>query len=172
MGATTRAAKRWRSSRRCSGAARAAGCSRRSARSGGLVYTVGATVLAFREVGLLAVYAGCTPRHLDEVLRVCRGQLEALAADGISDAELRRARGQVRGATVLGLEDTAARMSRLGKGVVAGVERLDVDQVLDRVDAVTADDVRALAAELFSAPPVVSVVGPAAAGRVLEGAAA
>jgi predicted Zn-dependent peptidase len=56
----------------------------------------------------------------------------------------------VKGRTVLGLESTAARMNRLASSVLAGMPVLSVDEIIERVDAVTVEDVRALAAELFA----------------------
>jgi predicted Zn-dependent peptidase len=61
---------------------------------------------------------------------------------------------------VLGLEDSASRMSRLGKGELVDDELLSIDEVIERIDAVTLDDVRILAKELFSQPEILAVVGP------------
>jgi predicted Zn-dependent peptidase len=62
---------------------------------------------------------------------------------------------------VLGLEDSASRMTRLGKSELVDDELLSIDEVLARVDAVTLDDVRVLAGELFSQPEILAIVGPA-----------
>jgi predicted Zn-dependent peptidase len=61
---------------------------------------------------------------------------------------------------VLGLEDTGSRMSRLAKGELLFGDLLSVDQLLARVDAVTADQVNSLAAELLARPMSLAVVGP------------
>lgn len=65
--------------------------------------------------------------------------------------ELSRAKENVKGRLVLALESTTSRMNRLGSSVLAGLPLLDVDEVLERVDAVTVDDVAALARELLAA---------------------
>ena len=84
-----------------------------------------------------------------------------MAADGITEEELERGKGQLRGGLVLGLEDSGSRMSRLGKAELVYDELLSLDEVIARVDAVTRDDVRAIAAELFAQPEILAIVGPA-----------
>jgi predicted Zn-dependent peptidase len=79
-------------------------------------------------------------------------------ADPASPEELARSKENVKGRTVLSLESTSARMNRLGSSVLAGMPVLSVDEIIERVDAVTMDDVRALAAELF-APGRLSAAG-------------
>jgi predicted Zn-dependent peptidase len=74
--------------------------------------------------------------------------------------EVARARGQLKGGMVLGLEDTGSRMSRLGKSELSYGEYLSVREVLGRLDAVTEDDVRAAAADLLARETCLAVVGP------------
>ena len=71
-----------------------------------------------------------------------------------------RGKGQLRGGLVLGLEDSGSRMSRLGKAELVYDELLSIDEVMDRVDGVTLEEVRAIAAELFAQPEVLAIVGP------------
>ncbi|MDT7570543.1 MAG: hypothetical protein QOE05_717, partial [Actinomycetota bacterium] len=115
--------------------------------------------------GLFGVYAGCVPRKVDDVLAICREELAKVAASGITQAELERGQGQLRGSLVLGLEDTGSRMSRIGKAELVYGELLSVDDVIERIDSVTLDDVSAMAGELLSAPPTLAVVGPFEADR-------
>ena len=83
-----------------------------------------------------------------------------VARAGITDEELARGKGQLRGGLVLGLEDSASRMSRIGKAELVHDELLSIDEVMERIDAVTLDDVRSVAAEIFTRPEVLAVVGP------------
>ncbi len=126
----------------------------------GLAYSVYSFASHFADAGLFGVYAGCAPRRADDVLALCREQLELVATVGITDEELARAKGQSRGSLVLGLEDTGSRMSRIGKSELVHGELLSVDEILARVDAVTGDDVRAVAAELLTRPLALGVIGP------------
>ena len=90
-----------------------------------------------------------------------RAELAKVAADGISAEELARGKGQLRGGLVLGLEDSGSRMSRLGKAELIHDELLTIDEVIGRIDAVTLEDVRAVAADLFARPEILALVGPA-----------
>ncbi|HEX8780669.1 MAG TPA: pitrilysin family protein [Nocardioides sp.] len=126
----------------------------------GLAYSVYSFAMHHADAGLVGVAAGCLPGKLDEVLEVVRAELAKVAADGITAEELERGKGQLRGGLVLGLEDSASRMSRLGKAELVYDELLSIDEVLARVEAVTVEDVRALAADLFTRNEVLAVVGP------------
>lgn len=126
----------------------------------GLAYSVYSFATHFADAGLFGLYAGCAPKRAREVLEICREEVHRVAEHGIAPEELARARGQTRGSLVLGLEDTGSRMSRLGKGELVHGELLSVDQVLARVDAVTLEDVQAVAAELVSQPWGLGVIGP------------
>jgi predicted Zn-dependent peptidase len=111
--------------------------------------------------GLVGVSVGCLPSKLDDVLAVVRDELAKVAADGITAEELARGKGQLRGGLVLGLEDSASRMSRLGKAELVYDELLTIDEVMARIDAVTLEEVREIATELFTKPEILAVVGPA-----------
>ncbi|MEJ7795908.1 MAG: pitrilysin family protein [Nocardioides sp.] len=126
----------------------------------GLAYSVFSFASHHHDAGLVGVSVGCLPHRLDEVLATVRGELALVAAEGISDAELERGKGQLRGGLVLGLEDSGARMSRIGKADLVYDELLPIDAVIARIDAVTTDDVRAVAATLFTQPEILAIAGP------------
>ncbi|GAA1812390.1 insulinase family protein [Planosporangium flavigriseum] len=126
----------------------------------GLAYSVYSYTSQFADSGLFAVYAGCAPGKVDEVLSITRDELAKVAAEGVSDAEVARGKGMLKGSLVLGLEDTGSRMSRLGKGELLYRRMLSVDELLARIDAVTPEDVRAVAAEVLSNPSSLAVIGP------------
>jgi len=109
---------------------------------------------------MVGVYAGCAPAKVDDVLALVREQLVHVADHGINADELERGKGQLRGSVVLGLEDSGSRMSRIAKADLLDGELLSIDEVLARIDAVTLDDVRELAAGLLAATPALAVVGP------------
>ena len=126
----------------------------------GLAYSVYSYHAQYADTGLFAVYAGCVPRKVDDVLAICREELDKVAAAGITVEELERGKGQLRGSMVLGLEDTGSRMSRIGKAELVYGEQLSVDDVLARIDSVTLDEVTEVAADVLSATPTLAVVGP------------
>jgi predicted Zn-dependent peptidase len=126
----------------------------------GLAYSVYSYNSEYADSGLFAVYAGCAPGKVDEVLALTRDEVAAVAAKGVTDAEVARGKGMLKGSLVLGLEDTGSRMSRLGKGELLYTDMLSVDELLAKIDAVTPADVRAVAAEILSNPASLAVIGP------------
>jgi len=126
----------------------------------GLAYSVYSFATQFTDAGSFGVYAGCQPKKLREVLALCRAEIERAAASGIAEDELALGIGQLRGGTVLGLEDTGSRMSRIGKSELVYGQHLSVDEVLERIGAVTRDEVAKVAGELLAAVPAAAVVGP------------
>ncbi|GGW81360.1 putative zinc protease [Streptomyces lucensis JCM 4490] len=126
----------------------------------GLAYSVYSYTSSFADCGLFGVYAGCRPNQVHDVLRICRDELDHVAADGLSDEEMSRAIGQLRGSTVLGLEDTGALMNRIGKSELCWGEQMSVDDMLARIAAVTPDEVRSVARDILGQRPSLSVIGP------------
>ena len=126
----------------------------------GLAYSVYSFASHYADAGMFGVYAGCHPKRVPQVLDLCREELATVADGGLSAAELERGRGQMRGGFVLGLEDTGSRMSRLGKSELVYGELMTVNEVISAIDAVTLDDVREVAADLFTRPMSLAVIGP------------
>ncbi|MFJ8000461.1 M16 family metallopeptidase [Streptomyces sp. NPDC096310] len=126
----------------------------------GLAYSVYSYTSGFADCGLFGVYAGCRPNQVHDVLKICRDELDRVAADGLADDEIERAVGQLSGATVLGLEDTGALMNRIGKSELCWGAQMSVDDMLGRIAAVTPDDVRAVARDVLGQRPSLSVIGP------------
>jgi predicted Zn-dependent peptidase len=125
----------------------------------GLAYTTYGYASSYTDGGLVGAYAGTTPGKLDEVLDLLRAELDRVGED-VTEAEVTRAKGALVGATVLGLEDTGSRMSRLGKQVVTDAPLLTIDDALARVEAVDVDAVRAVARRVLSRPRDLALVGP------------
>ncbi|WP_248582265.1 pitrilysin family protein [Nocardioides sp. InS609-2] len=126
----------------------------------GLAYSIYSFASHHADAGVVGVSVGCLPGKVDDVLAVVRDELAKVAAEGITAQELERGQGQLRGGLVLGLEDSGSRMSRLGKAELIHDELLTLDEVLARIEGVTLDEVRELAAELFTQPEILAVVGP------------
>ncbi|MFT2020304.1 M16 family metallopeptidase [Streptomyces sp. 796.1] len=126
----------------------------------GLAYSVYSYTSGFADCGLFGVYAGCRPSQVHDVLRICRDELDQVAEKGLTDEELRRAIGQLSGSTVLGLEDTGALMNRIGKSELCWGDQMSVDDMLQQIASVTADDVREIARTILGQRPSLSVIGP------------
>jgi len=94
------------------------------------------------------------------VLSICTSEVEKLLSGGLTDEELERGKGQMRGSIVLGLEDPSSRMSRIGKSELVYPRLEPVEETLDRIESVTHDDIRAVASEVLGRPKALAVVGP------------
>jgi predicted Zn-dependent peptidase len=126
----------------------------------GLAYSVFSFAAQHSDTGLWATYFGCLPAKADEVLAICQEEIAAVISGGLTDAELERGKGQLRGSLVLGLEDPSSRMSRLGKSELVYSRLEPVEEILAAIEAVTHDDVRRVAADVLGQPKVLAVVGP------------
>jgi predicted Zn-dependent peptidase len=126
----------------------------------GLAYSVYSFASQHADTGMWGVYVGCLPSKADEVLTICQEEIGKVIAGGLTDAELARGKGQLRGSLVLGLEDPSSRMSRLGKSELVYPRLEPVEEILASIEAVTHDDVRQVAVDVLSQPKALAVVGP------------
>jgi predicted Zn-dependent peptidase len=127
----------------------------------GLVYSIYSYAAQYAETGSFSVYAGAAPKRIHEVLAIVRDELDRLVADGLTEEELERGKGHLKGSLVLGMEDTSGRMTRLGKSELTSGEILSLDEVVRRVDAVTDADVRAVAKEVIGGERrALAAIGP------------
>jgi predicted Zn-dependent peptidase len=125
----------------------------------GLAYSVYSFSPSYSDAGLFGIYAGCSPSKAGQVTELMLSEFRKLATTGVTAEELRRANGQLSGASALALEDSDTRMSRLGRAELTMGEYVDLDESLRRLDLVTADGIRELAEELVSRPLSVAAVG-------------
>jgi len=126
----------------------------------GLAYSVYSATTSYTETGQLSVYAGCQPDRLGEVVAVTRQVVAEVAADGLTEAEVVRAKGALRGGLVLGLEDTGSRMNRIGRYELDLGRQRSLRQSLDAIEAVTPEQVASVAVEVLGQPFTTAVVGP------------
>ncbi|MCL1897389.1 MAG: insulinase family protein [Micrococcales bacterium] len=114
----------------------------------GLAYATYVTTDLYSDAGAFGLYAGCSPAVADQVAELMDSIWTELATDGVLDGELERAKGQISGGTILALEDPAARMNRLGVAELVTGRWLSASDLLDRIDAGTAEQGQDLVAEL------------------------
>lgn len=127
----------------------------------GLAYAIYGFKLAYADNGAWGVHVGTTPHQTDTALTVIREELAKVVEEGITDEELVRAKGSMRGGLALSLEDSNSRMVRLGRDELAGMPHLSVDERLAKLEAVDLDAVRSVAADLYGASTrVMGAVGP------------
>jgi predicted Zn-dependent peptidase len=126
----------------------------------GLAYNVYSYRSGYQGTGDFAVYAGTAPSRAAEVIDLVTQELDKMAATGPTEEELRAARSHIRGATALGLEDSGARMSRLGRSQLAHGRVPSLAELDAQVAAVTTDDLARVAAEVLGGPRSLVVLGP------------
>ncbi len=124
----------------------------------GLVYSVYSFSSLYAETGLTGLYFGCRPERLEAVMETVGRELVRLVGEAVPAEELQRAKEHLKGRMILGLESTSSRMTRLGKGVLTETEILSLDELAERIEAVTSEEVMELAAEVYR-PSSLSVVG-------------
>jgi len=115
----------------------------------GLVYSIYSEISPFRDTGLLAVYAGCAAERVPEVLRLTLAEFARLKAEPVTPEELTRAKDQMKGNIVLGLESSSSRMSNLARQQGYFGRFYSVDEVTHSIDAVTPQEIQSLAGRLF-----------------------
>ncbi len=135
----------------------------------GLAYAVYSYSSHYLDSGHVGVYVGTRPDNVAEAMDVIGTELRRLADEGVGEAELERARENVKGRTTLSMESTLARMNRLGSNLLTGVPLLSLDELLAAIDAVTIEDVRELASELFE-PARMSAAGVGASAESFRAA--
>ncbi|MEU6999148.1 pitrilysin family protein [Nonomuraea sp. NPDC046570] len=126
----------------------------------GLAYSAYSYTSAYADTGQFGIYVGCLPTKIDDVLKICRDEVLRVVAEGITEEEIARGKGQMRGGLVLGLEDTGSRMSRIGKNELVYDELMSVDEVLSRIESVTPEDIGEVARDVLSRPLTLAVIGP------------
>ena len=126
----------------------------------GLAYSVYSYAQQFAGSGQIGFYAGCNPSKATEVINIIQEVLADVATNGMSHEEIERAKGAVRGSLVLSQEDSASRMSRIGKSEIVYGDIMGFDEILKAVARVTPEDVRVIASEFLTKTPTLGVVGP------------
>ncbi len=127
----------------------------------GLAYSIYSYHSLYLDSGNFVIYAGTRPANVNEVLAIVHGEIESIKVDGVADDELARAKDHLKGQMVLGLESTRNRMIRLGKSELTHGEILSIDELVRRVSAVTAEEVRNLARRLLVKERLIlTMIGP------------
>lgn len=128
----------------------------------GLAYTAYSFGASYSDGGVFGMYAGTSPEKAAEVVELARAELAKVAEAGITEEEHERALGQVAGSMALALEDSDTRMGRLARAELGTGELLTLDASLERFQAVTAAEIREIAATIAALPQTVVAVGDVA----------
>lgn len=117
----------------------------------GLAYAVYSWSSQYTDTGQVGVYVGTREDNVAKALEVIGTELERICSDPVGEDELSRAREHVKGRLALSMESTASRMNRLGRSLLMDTPLLTLDETIERLDAVDADQLLELARELYPA---------------------
>jgi predicted Zn-dependent peptidase len=122
----------------------------------GLVYSIFSELNPFRDIGLLSVYAGTSRESAPKVVQAIVQEFRQLKGTGSSAEELQRAKDQLKGSLMLSLESSTARMSNLARQEMYYNRFFGLDEIIERIQAVTVADLLQSANELFQ-PKLIAV---------------
>jgi predicted Zn-dependent peptidase len=127
----------------------------------GLAYSVYSELAMYRDAGCMIIYAGTSMRWAERVVKSIARELHDAASTRVSDEELRRAKDHLKGSIVLGLESTSSRMANLARQETYFQRFMSMDEMLRRIEEVTAEEVQALAQKFFHPRQMaVTMLGP------------
>lgn len=125
----------------------------------GLAYSVYSYHTSYADSGLFTIYAGTAPKQTKEVLDLTLEQLHDLSVKGLGEEELQRGKEQLKGSLILSLESTSSRMNRIGKNELMLGRHYTLDELLNRIDSITMDDIREVTRRMLSMPFSAAMVG-------------
>lgn len=128
----------------------------------GMAYTVFSYHSTYVDTGLFAIYAGTTPTNSQEVVECILAEILDIKRNGITAAELERTKSQIKGGLYLGLESANSRMSRLGKTELTYNRVISPEEVVEKLEQVTIEDVQRVVNQLFTRDRIsLLMLGPA-----------
>ncbi|MFD1913142.1 M16 family metallopeptidase [Halodurantibacterium flavum] len=134
----------------------------------GLCYTIFAQSGAYEDTGSMTIYAGTGAADVAELAGLTMDELKRSAED-MTEAEIARARAQIKAGMLMGLESPSSRAERLARLLSVWGRVPEVDETVAQIDAVTCDGVRAYAARMASgARAALALYGPANNAPMLE----
>jgi predicted Zn-dependent peptidase len=116
----------------------------------GMAYAVYSFASQYTDTGQIGIYLGTREDNLADALGIAAEQIADVAAGNLPDAELERAKENLKGRLLLSMESTSTRMNRLGKSLITDAELLSLDRIVAEIDAVEPASVAELAAALLA----------------------
>ena len=124
----------------------------------GLAYAVFSGLSAYRDTGSMTIYAGCANDAVGELIDVVIAELRRMKDEPLSEQELRRAKDHLKGSLMLNLESTSSRMSHIARQEIYFDRQFGLDETLEGVEKVSADDIQRVARDLFASDALAATV--------------
>lgn len=127
----------------------------------GLAYAIGSYAVSYSEGGIFAVHGGTSPQTFSQVLDLTMKELENIRQNNLTEDEVTKSKAQVRGALVLSLENMSSRMMRMGRSMIHFGRVIPLEDILQKIHAVTHDDIARVAIQVFdSSNLTLAAIGP------------
>ncbi|MAZ76997.1 MAG: peptidase M16 [Micavibrio sp.] len=125
----------------------------------GLVYSTYASHSAYVDDGQFEIYAGTGPEKLPELMPVICDELKKIAAEKVGSEELERAKSQLRAGILMGRESMLSRVNRQAKHLIHFDENVSISSIIEKIDAISTDDIQEIATQIFKGKPTLSALG-------------
>ncbi|WP_282941894.1 pitrilysin family protein [Paenibacillus sp. RC67] len=125
----------------------------------GMAYSVYSYHTSYQDGGMFTVYTGTAPKQTADVLKVTMEILSEIKEKGLTAAELKKGKEQMKGSLILSLESTSSRMNRLGKNELMLGKHNTMDEIIERIENVQLTDIQDMARHMMSVPFALAMVG-------------
>ena len=126
----------------------------------GLAYAVYSFVSTLQDAGFLGIYAGVAPENTCKVLSLIRKELERLASEDVSQAELSAAKDNIKGGILLSADNIDSRMTRIARNEIDLGDYVSYDEVVEKIEAIDAGKIRQCAERYVSEGMAATLLGP------------
>ena len=125
----------------------------------GLVYTINSFNQALKHAGVFGIYAGTTPKELDELLPVVVAEIKKLMNEKVSEIELKRAKTQIKASLLMSLESSSTTAEIIARQMLLFKRVIPTSEIVERIEAISADDLQTLAQKIFTSTPTYALLG-------------
>ena len=125
----------------------------------GLVYTINSFNQSLKNTGVFGIYAGTTPNELNELIPVVADEVKKLLNDKVSDAELNRAKTQIKASLLMSLESSSSTAEILARQLLLFNRVIPISETVEKIEAITKDDLQRISQNIFTTNPTYTILG-------------
>ena len=126
----------------------------------GLAYSVFSYHSSYHDTGLFTIYAGTTPKQVDDVVEIIQETLHEIKDNGIYEKEIIKGKEQIKGSLMLSLESTNSRMNRIGKNELLLGKHFSLDEILKQIEQVNSESIQGVIKQIFNCPLSFAMISP------------